>query len=44
MLLDLTPDQELFLDATVRFLEDQVPPAELRRLRADPAGCGRDYW
>jgi len=44
MLLVLTPDQELFRDATVRFLEDQVPPAEIRRLRDDPAGFRRDYW
>ena len=36
MLLDLTPDQELFRDATVRFLEEQVPPVEIRRLRDNP--------
>jgi alkylation response protein AidB-like acyl-CoA dehydrogenase len=44
MLLDLTPDQELFRDATVKFLEDQASPAELRRLRHDPAGYRTDYW
>jgi alkylation response protein AidB-like acyl-CoA dehydrogenase len=44
VLLELTPDQALFRDATVRFLGDQVPPAEIRRLRGDPAGFRMDYW
>jgi len=44
VLLELTPDQELFRDATARFLADRVPVDELRRLRADPAGFARDYW
>jgi alkylation response protein AidB-like acyl-CoA dehydrogenase len=44
MLLDLTPDQALFRDATVRFLGDQAPPGELRRLRDDPAGFRGEYW
>jgi alkylation response protein AidB-like acyl-CoA dehydrogenase len=44
MLLELTPDQELFRDATARFLTEHVPPAVIRRLRDDPAGFPREYW
>jgi alkylation response protein AidB-like acyl-CoA dehydrogenase len=44
MLLELTPDQALFRDATVRFLNDQAPLDEIRRLRDDPAGFRPDYW
>jgi len=44
VLLDLTPDQALFRDATVRFLGDQAPPGEVRRLRGDPAGFRAEYW
>jgi alkylation response protein AidB-like acyl-CoA dehydrogenase len=41
---DLTPDQELFRETTAKFLSVHVPPDELRRLRDDPSGFGRDYW
>jgi alkylation response protein AidB-like acyl-CoA dehydrogenase len=44
MQLDLTDDQEFFRDTTARFLTDQVPPAELRRLRDDPTGFAPEYW
>jgi alkylation response protein AidB-like acyl-CoA dehydrogenase len=44
MLLELTPDQEFFRDTTARFLLDQVPAGEVRRLRDDPAGFEDDYW
>ncbi|WP_045877905.1 acyl-CoA dehydrogenase family protein [Pseudofrankia sp. DC12] len=44
MLLDLTPDQEVFREATARFLADRVPPEEIRRLRDDPAGFTPDFW
>jgi alkylation response protein AidB-like acyl-CoA dehydrogenase len=44
VLLELTPDQALFRDATARFLSDQVPLDEIRRLRDDPAGFRPDYW
>ncbi|MBL7492801.1 acyl-CoA/acyl-ACP dehydrogenase [Frankia sp. AgB1.9] len=44
MLLELTPDQEVFREATARFLADRVPPEEIRRLRDDPAGFTPDYW
>jgi alkylation response protein AidB-like acyl-CoA dehydrogenase len=44
VLLDLTPDQAIFRDATTRFLGDQAPFDEIRRLRDDPAGFRPDYW
>ena len=44
MLLELGSDQEFFRATTARFLDDQAPPAELRRLRDDPAGFTQDYW
>jgi alkylation response protein AidB-like acyl-CoA dehydrogenase len=44
MLLDRTPDQEFFRDTTARFLKDTVPASELRRLRDDADGYGRDHW
>ncbi|PYE21095.1 alkylation response protein AidB-like acyl-CoA dehydrogenase [Williamsia limnetica] len=44
MLLELTDDQEFFRDNTAKFLREQVPPAELRRLRGESRGFGVDYW
>lgn len=44
MLLELTPDQEVFREATARFLADRVPPEKIRLLRDDPAGFAPDYW
>ncbi len=44
MLLELSSDQEFFRDTTARFLRDQAPVAELRRLRDDPAGFEADFW
>ena len=44
MLLQLSSDQEFFRDTTLRFLGDQVPVGEVRRLREDPAGFDRGYW
>ncbi len=44
MLLDLTDDQEFFRETTARFLDEQVPTAELRRRRDDPAGFDPSYW
>ena len=40
----LEPDQQLFLSTTSKFLDELVPPAEIRRLRDDPAGYSPDYW
>lgn len=44
MLLALTPDQEFFRETTERFLVQQMPPNEVRRLRDEPAGFDPDYW
>lgn len=44
MLLDLSSDQEFFRETTAKFLTDQAPVDELRRLRDDPAGFSWDYW
>lgn len=44
VLLELSSDQEFFRDTTVRFLNEHVPPSELRRLRGDPTGFGDAYW
>ncbi len=40
----LEPDQQLFVSTTSKFLDELVPPAEVRRLRDDPAGFEPDYW
>jgi alkylation response protein AidB-like acyl-CoA dehydrogenase len=42
--LELSSDQEFFRSTTARFLEEQAPARELRRLRDDPAGFDREYW
>ena len=44
MLLAPSEDQDFLRDTTDRFLTDQAPPSELRRLRDDPAGFTPDYW
>jgi len=44
MLLELSSDQEFFRETTERFLREQVPVTELRRLRHDPAGFDPEYW
>lgn len=44
MLLDLTEDQEFFRLNTAKFLADQMPISEVRRLRHDPAGFEPRYW
>ncbi len=44
MLLELSSEQDFFQRTTARFLDGQVPVAELRRLRDDPVGFGKDYW
>ena len=42
--LSLTSDQEFFRDTTAKFLTEQAPPAEIRRLRDDPDGFDAGYW
>lgn len=44
MLVQLSSDQEFFRDTTATFLGEQMPVAELRRLRADPTGFDPEYW
>ena len=44
MLLTPTSDQEFFRETTARFLDEQAPVRELRRLRDDPAGFDDKYW
>jgi len=44
VLLQPTSDQQFFRETTARFLDEQVPVGELRRLRNDPAGFDEKYW
>lgn len=44
MLLQPTSDQEFFRETTAKFLDEQVPVGEVRRLRDDPAGFDEKYW
>ena len=44
MLLEPSADQEFFRETTDRFLTEQVPVGELRRLRDDPVGFADRYW
>ena len=44
MLLQLTDDQGFFRETTAKFLDDQAPVGELRRLRDDQAGFEEKYW
>jgi alkylation response protein AidB-like acyl-CoA dehydrogenase len=44
LLLSLTSDQEFLRDTTAKFLADQAPVAEIRRLRDDPIGFDARYW
>jgi alkylation response protein AidB-like acyl-CoA dehydrogenase len=41
--LDLTDDQELFRETTVRFIEAELPLARTRELHDDPAGFDRGW-
>ncbi len=44
MELQLTDDEQLFLETTQRFLEDKSPVAELRARRHDPMGYDPTFW
>jgi alkylation response protein AidB-like acyl-CoA dehydrogenase len=44
MLVELTPDQEFLRETTAKFLANEAPVAEVRRLRDDPDGFDRKYW
>jgi alkylation response protein AidB-like acyl-CoA dehydrogenase len=42
--LDLTSDQELFLETNEKFLTANWPPSEVRRWIGDPTGYDRAIW
>jgi alkylation response protein AidB-like acyl-CoA dehydrogenase len=44
MLLEPQHDQDFLRETTAKFLEDKVPPSEIRALRDDTLGFARDYW
>ena len=44
MLLELSPDQDLFQRTTAKFLGDRVPVETVRSLRDDPVGFEERYW
>ena len=44
MLVTLSSDQEFLRDTTTKFLADQAPVAQLRRLRDDTKGFDAAYW
>lgn len=44
MELSISDDQRLLMDTTRRFLAENAPPSQLRAWRAEPAGCGPEFW
>jgi alkylation response protein AidB-like acyl-CoA dehydrogenase len=42
--LEITAEQELFVETTRSYLSDRAPASELRALRHDPDGFRPDYW
>jgi len=42
--LELSSDQELFVETTRRFLEAECPISQVRALHETADGFGRDYW
>ncbi|MGF7236365.1 MAG: acyl-CoA dehydrogenase family protein [Frankia sp.] len=44
MLLELSPDQEVFRETTARFLNRRVSTEVVRSLRGNAAGFEPDYW
>jgi len=44
MLLELHPDLEFLRETTAKFLTEQMPVNEVRRLRDEPAGFDTAYW
>ena len=43
MQLDLTDDQHLFRETTIRFIETELPIARARELHDDPLGYDRSW-
>lgn len=44
MLLEPTPDQDFLRETTCRFLGNEAPVSDIRKLRGDPDGFDRGYW
>src|ERR1700722_18386422 len=44
MELELTADQEFFVETTRKYLQDKSTPTDLRDLRHDPVGYTVPYW
>src|SRR5437763_536704 len=44
MELELTSDQELFLETTRKFVDSECPITRVRELIDDPVGFDRDTW
>lgn len=44
MLIDLTPEQEFLRETTAKFLGNEVPVSDVRKLRDNPDGFDRSYW
>ena len=44
MLLDLSAEQEFLRDTTAKFLSNEVPVSDVRKLRDNPDGFDRSYW
>jgi alkylation response protein AidB-like acyl-CoA dehydrogenase len=42
--LELTADQEFFVETTRKYLSEKAPAADLRAMRDDPAGFSPEYW
>ena len=44
MELEISSEQEFFVDTTNKYLADKVPPSVLRAHRHDPVGYPEGYW
>jgi alkylation response protein AidB-like acyl-CoA dehydrogenase len=44
VILDPSPDQEFLRETTARFLGNEVPVSDVRKLRDNPDGFDRSYW
>ena len=44
MELELSDDQEFFLETTRKFLRSEAPLPVVRELENEPAGFTADYW
>ena len=44
MLLELSSEQEFLRETTAKFLSNEVPVSDVRKLRDNPDGFDRSYW